>query len=311
MKKDGKRKERSPLKIVLIGLSIALLAVILGLIVFCYRVFSDVKATTGNMYQSVERENGIKKASLDELEPFSVLLLGVDTGALGRTEQGRSDTLIVAVVNPKEEQTTLVSVPRDTYTEIVGYGEMDKINHAYAFGGVSMSIATVEKLLDIPINYYATINMEGIEQLVDAVGGIWVDNQFSFTYDETEFPVGRQQLGGVQALQYVRMRYDDPDGDYGRQSRQRQLIKGLAKQGLSLDGLASYQEILSSLEQNMSTDITFDEVGVLVRKYRTTLGNIKLEQVHGEEYMQDNISYQQVPPEELARIQTLVKSQLN
>ena len=83
-------------------------------------------------------------------------------------------------VNPTEQSTTIVSIPRDTYTEIIGHNTRDKINHAYAFGGTEMAVASIESLLDIPIDYIATINMEGFENIVDAVGGISIVNELDF-----------------------------------------------------------------------------------------------------------------------------------
>ncbi|WP_142447385.1 LCP family glycopolymer transferase, partial [Escherichia coli] len=231
-------------------------------------------------------------------------------GSLGRSEQGRSDTIMVATVNPKQEKTVLVSLPRDTYAEIVGHNTMDKINHAYAFGGTAMTIATVEKLLDIPINYYVSINMQGVESLVDAVGEVEVSNPFAFTYEDTEFPKGPQRLDGSSALKYVRMRYDDPEGDYGRQARQRQVIKGILQQALSIKGISRYQEILSSLESTIKTDIPFNDLEVLARKYRSAFSTIESEQAKGEGFMQNEISYQRLSPEELARVQRLLKTEL-
>lgn len=95
--------------------------------------------------------------------------------------------MIVATVNPKNSQIKLVSIPRDTYVEIVGRSKKDKINHAYAFSGASMSIATVEKLLGISIDYYIEMNLKGLKELVDAVGGIEVNNPFSFFLKKLTF----------------------------------------------------------------------------------------------------------------------------
>lgn len=310
MKKRKSEGSTTRLKKTLIILSGIFLGIVLLLVAFGAKVFFDVKGTADQAYESVDRTHKPEKVDLKKQEPFSVLLLGVDSGGLGRTEQGRSDTLIVATVNPKTQETFLLSLPRDTYTEIVGYGTEDKINHAYAFGGTAMSIATVEKLLDIPIDYYAAINMEGIESLVDAVGGVEVDNSFAFTYEDTDFPEGVQTLDGKKALQYVRMRYDDPDGDYGRQARQRQLIIGIAKQALSIKGVTGYQKILSSLGKNVSTDISFNEVSLLIKNYRNAVGDINSGQIKGEGFMQDGVSYQRIEPEELERVQTILKDQL-
>ncbi|MBO0451212.1 LCP family protein [Candidatus Enterococcus murrayae] len=312
----GTKRRRAPnrkkqLKKILTVLVSTLLVLILLLTAVAAKVFYDVKSTTENAYEPIARAQRLKEIDLKQQEPFSVLLLGVDTGALGRSEQGRSDTIMVATVNPKTEKTVLVSLPRDAYAEIAGHGTMDKINHAYAFGGTAMTIATVEKLLDIPINYYVTINMQGIESLVDAVGEVEVSNPFAFTYEETEFPKGVQKLDGSNALKYVRMRYDDPEGDYGRQARQRQLIAGIVKNAISFKGLSSYQEILTSLGSNIKTDVHFSDLKLLTRKYRGAFSEIESEQAKGEGFTQDEISYQRLSSEELVRIQQLLKAQLN
>lgn len=123
------------------------------------------------------------------------MLLGLDTGGLGRTEQGRSDTMMVVTVNPKQKS-TIISLDRDIYTNIVGYGTVDKLNHAYAFGGVEMAMDSIEQLLDIPIDHYVTINLDGMEDLINAVGGIKVNNKIDFTLDGVHVPVGEQTLNG-------------------------------------------------------------------------------------------------------------------
>ena len=84
-------------------------------------------------------------------------------------------------VNPTEQSTKMISIPRDTLTELIGRDKKDKINHAYAFGGTAMAVTSIENLLDIPIDYVAMINMEGFESIVDAVGGISVTNEFRFS----------------------------------------------------------------------------------------------------------------------------------
>ena len=141
----NKRKRNGPnriiqMKKVLTILVTTLLVLILLLTAVAAKVFYDVKETTDEAYEPLARTQKLKTVDLKQQEPFSVLLLGVDTGSLGRSEQGRSDTIMVATVNPKQEKTVLVSLPRDTYAEIVGHNTMDKINHAYAFGGTAMTI---------------------------------------------------------------------------------------------------------------------------------------------------------------------------
>src|SRR5699024_63461 len=129
--------------------------------------------------------------------------------------------MIVMTLDPNNNQMQLVSIPRDSRTLIVGKGFQDKINHAYAFGGSEMSVATVENFLDIDLDYYVRMNMEGLAQLVDAVGGIMVNNDQQFSQSGYTFDTGKIQLDGDKALAYVRMRKQDPQGDVGRNDRQR------------------------------------------------------------------------------------------
>ena len=121
--------------------------------------------------------------------------------------------MIVLTVNPELKSVKMLSIPRDTRTEIVGHGTTDKINHAYAFGGIPMSMDTVENFLDIPIDYYLEINMESFNDIVNAVGGITVENNLDFTYENVHFAKGTITLDGESALKYSRMRYDNPNGD--------------------------------------------------------------------------------------------------
>ena len=278
------------------------------------KVYFDVKGSVDHTYESVERTEPAvardKEVDLKNQEAFSVLLLGIDTGDLGRTEQGRSDTMMVATVNPGDKKTTLVSIPRDTYVPIVGYGTEDKINHAYAFGGAAMSMDTVASYLDIPVDHYVAINMKGLKELVDAVGGITVGNDMEFTQDEYTFKHGQITLDGDMALSYSRMRYDDPRGDYGRQERQRTIVMGVVNKLLSMDGITKYQEVLSAVESNMKTDMTFDTMKTIALNYRDAFTNVKTEQMQGEGFMQDNISYQRVSDEELQRIQSILDQEL-
>ncbi|MGM0218760.1 LCP family glycopolymer transferase [Enterococcus sp. AZ126] len=298
-----------------------LLMTIFALFGIVVRAYYNIESAMNDTYEVAERKKNIINPPISRSEghsermsgsePFSILLLGVDTGALGRTEQGRSDTMIVATVNPSTKQSLLLSLPRDTYTEIVGHNTQDKINHAYAFGGAGMSMDTVEKLLDIPIDHYVTINMEGIMSLVDIVDGIEVNNPFEFNYQKTTFVKGKQQLDGKLALKYARMRYDDPNGDYGRQARQRQIITGIAHQMLSMKGVTNYKSILEVMSKQVKTDLSFQNIQTLVGDYRAAFETIKSDQMKGEGFMQDGISYQRIDQNELIRVQSELKALLN
>jgi len=288
---------------------------VIGIVGVAAKLYFDVSNSMQQTYESVERdrEDRLRENDVDlsQRDSFSVLLMGIDTGDLGRVEQGRSDTMMVATISPQDNQTTVVSIGRDSYVDIVGHGTTDKINHAYAFGGPAMAMDTVEKFLDIPIDHYVSINMAGLKELVDAVGGIEVNNEITFSQNGFDFAIGRTSLNGEQALAYSRMRYEDPNGDYGRQERQRKIVEGIVKKVLSFDGISQYQSILNAVESNMKTDMSFDDMRTLALNYRSAFQTIKQDQLQGEGFMQDGISYQRVSDEELARVQKELKTQLN
>lgn len=311
----AKRNKHSKAKKVWKTVFIVVLVLVLILVSIGTKFYFDVSKSVQDTYESVERQNKDnehareEKVDLEKQEPFSVLLLGIDTGDLGRTEQGRSDAIMVASVNPEQEKTTIVSIPRDTYVTIVGHGTDDKINHAYAFGGAAMSMDTVENFLQIPVDHYVSINMAGIKELVDAVGGVDIDNDLEFTFDNYTYKFGQIHLNGDQALGYIRMRYDD--SDYGRQGRQRKVVTAIAKQILSLEGATQYKSILNSMEDNMKTDMSFADMQKIALNYRDSFKHMNPLQMQGEGFMQDGVSYQRVSEDELASIQKTLQQQLN
>ena len=298
-----------------IGVLGVLLVLVIGVTAFATKIYFDVKGSVDKTYETVERqETGVSRkeeVNLKIKDSFSILLLGVDTGDLGRTETGRSDAIMVATVSPEDNKTQIVSIPRDTYMEIVGYGTFDKVNHAYAFGGPAMSMDSLEKYLDIPIDHYAAINLKGIQDLVDAVGGVTVNNDLAFAVDGTSFDIGQIELNGEEALAFVRMRYDDPRGDYGRQERQRIVIQGIMQKLISINSMTKYQSILNALSDNMSTDMDFGTMQTFALDYRDAFSTIQMDQLQGEGFMQDGVSYQRISDEEFARVQAELNDQMN
>ncbi|MBO0448176.1 LCP family protein [Enterococcus sp. MJM12] len=302
-------------KKIVLGIVGFILILTLAVVGIGAKVYMDLSGSVQKTYESVERQLDTKRKAeqknvIAEKKPFSVLLLGIDTGDLGRTEIGRSDTMMVAAVNPNAEKTLITSIPRDTYVDIVGRGTKDKINHAYAFGGAGMSMDTVEKYLDIPVDHYVAINMKGLKELVDAVGGITVTNDQKFSQDSYTFEYGKIQLNGDQALSFSRMRHEDPRGDYGRQERQRKIVEGVAKKLLTFDGVTRYKEVLDAMETNVKTDMSFDDMKKIAADYRSAFGKIQQDQMQGDGFMQDGISYQRVSQTELERVQTELKKTL-
>ena len=303
-----KPKKKKGLKIFLL----ILLVVFIALGLFVWKIYSDVAGTTEKIHKDVKTEE-VRESSIDisKKDPFSILLLGVDTGDLGRTEQGRSDTMMVMTVNPNVNKVTIVSIPRDTRTEIVGHGTTDKINHAYAFGGTAMSVNTVQEMLDIPIDYFVEVNMQGLQDIVNAVGGVQVTSPLTFSTEGYNFTEGvAVSLDGKAALAYSRMRYEDPTGDNGRQERQRQIIQATLEKVASLSTISNYQDILGSLENNMQTNLEFNDMVKIFNNYRSAAGNIQQEQLVASGTTIDGIYYGLVSDEEMNRVSSLLKEQL-
>ena len=263
------------------------------------------------IHEEVETVN-LREKEITDNDSFSVLLLGIDNGAYGRgTEVGRSDTMLVVTVNEKLGKTTIVSIPRDSYTEIVGYGTNDKINHAYAFGQEKMSINSVQNMLNIPIDYYVTVDMGGLMGLVDAVGGLDITPVLTFTYEGESFTEGvDRHVDGEAALRYARMRYDDPEGDMGRQKRQQYVIQKLVEKLLNITSVTRYEEILKTLENSVRTNFTLDKLLSVKNNYPKALKNFESDKISGSGTMIGGIYYFVVPEDERLRISNLLRENL-
>ena len=301
-----KKKKRKWLKVT----GIILLLLVIGIGIYLYTVWHSLSTAVNNMHEPIERQTSKRTdtLSLGDKEPFSVLMLGVDERD---GDSGRSDTMIVLTVNPDKKSVKMLSIPRDTRTEIVGHGTTDKINHAYAFGGVPMSMDTVENFLDIPIDYYMQINMEGCKDIVDSVGGVTVENDLDFTYEGDHFAKGPVNLNGEDALKFSRMRYDDPRGDFGRQLRQRLIIQAVIKEGASLNSLTNFDSIFEALSKNIKTNITFDEMIDIQSKYKAAASNIEQLTINGSGQTINKVWYLVVDDSEKTKIQNELKEHLD
>jgi polyisoprenyl-teichoic acid--peptidoglycan teichoic acid transferase len=282
---------------------------LIGVGIYAYSIYHHVKQTAEQMHEPVNHISDKRNApvSLNKQTPISILLIGVDER---KGDRGRADSLIVMTVNPSKKSIEMVSIPRDTRTEIIGKGKKDKINHSYAFGGVEMTMATVEHFLDIPIDYYIKVNMESFRDIVDAVGGVTVDNPFAFTYEGVTFPKGEITLNGEKALKYSRMRYDDPRGDFGRQDRQKQIIEAIIQKGAGFSSLTNYDEVLTAIGKNIKTNLTFDEMQEIQANYKEARHHIEQLHITGKGTKINGIYYLLVPEEERLAISNKLKEHL-
>ncbi|MET3317772.1 LCP family glycopolymer transferase [Peribacillus butanolivorans] len=306
MRSEHKKKKKKRKTFKIIGFT--LLILFIGGGAYAASVYQSlagaIQTMQGAAHKTDKRVDDIKFKSQD---PFSLLILGVDER---KNDKGRSDTMIVMTINPKQESIQLLSLPRDTRTEIIGKGTNDKMNHAYAYGGVNMSINTVEAYLDIPIDYYVKMNMEGFQDIVNAVGGVTVDNDMDLAYKGYSFKKGTIDLDGKEALIYSRIRKEDPRGDYGRQMRQRQVIQAVMKKGSSLSTLTNYDDIFEALGKNVETNLSFNEMLSIQKNYKSSLKKIEQYTLEGDNQKVDGVWYNIVSEETKLEAQNRVKTHL-
>ncbi|MGP4116120.1 LCP family protein [Levilactobacillus zymae] len=271
---------------------LGLFILLIGGGIYGWRAYHAAQNTFTQTYRALPSKPS--DTTITSGKPFAVLLLGTDTGALGRHDVGRTDTMIVATINPKQQTAKLTSIPRDTLVNIWGSKQDDeKINAAYPLYGPATTIKTVEHLVNIPIHYYVLLNMGGLEKMINAVGGVTVTPPLTFHYEQANVVKGHKiHLNGAQALAYSRMRDDDPLGDYGRQARQRQVIKALVLKEAGLSSLPRYQSVLNSLQSNMQTNLSFKDLIWLRTKYGHTSRHIKSQTLQGQPATINGIDYQ-------------------
>ncbi|MDR1825387.1 MAG: LCP family protein [Bifidobacteriaceae bacterium] len=198
--------------------------------------------------------------------PFVVYISGIDTfGSIDLTS--RSDVNILVVINPAEHRILLVNTPRDYYVQLHGTtGVKDKLTHAGIYG-IQMSIDTLEDLYDISIDYYVRINFSSLVKIVNTVGGIDVESEYSFTskYGHYWFSQGVNHLNGDQALGFARERYAFGGGDRVRGENQQRVIKALITKAMEPQNLANYSDILASIEGAIQMTVPMEEISALVR----------------------------------------------
>lgn len=289
----------------LVGSLFVLVLVIVGSAY--YAVHKTMNKMNTPLVEGTNREDNVQNM-VSNKDPFSVLLLGVDER---ENDNGRSDTMIVITVNPEKKSMKMLSIPRDTKTEIIGYDLEDKINHAYAYGGVPMAMATVENFLDIPLDYYVFINMEGFLEIIDTLGGVTIQNDMELTYNSYHFPEGEVTLNGEEALIFTRIRYEDPRGDFGRQIRQRQVIEAVLKKASSPTTLLKATDMLEVVGDNVRMNFSMKELLQLqgiYKKMDNTIEQLAFEEGTGTRI--NNIWYYIPNEEELEKIQTELKEHL-
>ncbi|WP_295568531.1 LCP family protein [uncultured Holdemanella sp.] len=258
--------------------------------------YADFDNNTRVVYQtSYKVENTDKAIAVDDItsKPFNVLISGSDTRG-GFDENGRSDVIMVATVNPKSHTILLTSVPRDYYVTTACdaadgcmQGALDKITHT-GIHGTNTTKRTVEHLLGIEINYTFKVGFDAVTELVDAVGGVDVTVAPGYAVSNfnalSGFSVheGVNHLNGEQALAYARERYSYTEGDRQRTKNQQQVLMGIVTKVTSPAVITNYASIMDAMSNTFSTTMSNEELSSLI-KYQIN-NNLKWKM---EQYMVD------------------------
>ncbi|MCR4442623.1 MAG: LCP family protein [Peptococcaceae bacterium] len=210
---------------------------------------------------SEKRGQGGESGAKPEFDRFNVLVLGLD-GRQGVND--RADTIILASLDGEKKEAQLLSIPRDTRVRIKG--SWDKVNAAYAYGGVELTKKTLSDFLDVEIDRYVLADFKSLVKLVDELGGIEVDVpvRMYVPLEGIDLQPGRQHLNGEQVLAYTRFR-GTSEGDIGRVKRQQQVITLLAEKVLKAQNLAKLPQFISIFQKDVKTDLTVKEMGALAR----------------------------------------------
>ena len=284
-----KSKKRKVLKVILI-IFIVLVVIVAAI---AAAGFTYIYSMLGKMDQEEIDLNAISidNAVADELSNYrNIALFGIDSRSDDYGRGNRSDCIIIASINKKTNEVKLVSVYRDTYLLLTGRN-LDKVTHAYSYGGAELAVSTLNANLDLNIEEYVTVNFDAVVDAVDALGGITLE----ITSDEVKYinnyidennrvtghnsshitTAGTYKLDGVQALAYSRIRYTS-GGDYKRTERMRTVLEAMLKKAKSLS-ISQLVNFVNIMLPKISTNISSTEIIGLA----PTLMNIDISESNG------------------------------
>ncbi len=264
------------------------------LIYLTVTLYTSLFSLTGTAVKALSTATLLPSDELPGDSPVTFLLFGIDSGEwVGGTYRegtGRADTIVLIQADPLSQEAALLSIPRDTLVEIPGRSGDDKINHAYAFGKVSLLVETVEQFTGVPVDHYIGLNYRAFKDIVDLLGGVEFEVDRAISCRGLRLEPGLQRLDGDAAFALVSFRHE-PMGDISRVLRQQRFIKvvaGSARQS-TFDQLFY---IMLAAWENVDTDITVPAALALSRQLSgITEESMVMEIVPGWFYNRGGVSY--------------------
>jgi len=274
-KHDAEKKKTSALKIIGIIFLVILILLVIAAGIGLGFVYS--KLDKMNVEEIDETAIGIDDTIKVKLSKYrNIALFGIDSRADDYGLGNRSDCIIIASLNQETNDIKLISVYRDTYMQVESNGKqiLDKVTHAYSYGGAQNALKALNTNLDLNITEYVTVNFDAVIAAVDAMGGVIIDidsselkyindyitatSQSSGIKSKSITKTGRQTLDGVQAVAYSRIRYTE-GGDYKRTERMRTVIEAMLNKAKTLS-LGKLNELVDTVLPRISTNIKGNEI---------------------------------------------------
>lgn len=221
-----------------------------GLIIIIFLFLQGYESTKNAQSKQTIPFNGEEAPDQNDL---NILIIGTDSRG---EDRGRSDSLMVAHYDQKRKQPKLISIMRDSYVDIPGYGK-DKINAAYSYGGIELVRKTLKENFDLPIEYYVTINFDHFKEAIDNLfpKGVTIDAEKDLDLDQVFIKAGKQKMDGNTLLQYSRFR-EDEEGDFGRIRRQQQVLSAISQQVTNVTSLSKLPKTTGKLLGYVDTNLS-------------------------------------------------------
>ena len=242
--------------------------------------------------QNTGKESKATQEKIKAKKPISIAIFGVDSDVEREADNmgQRTDTLLIASINPEKKETKLISIPRDMSSDIPGVEGNEKIAHAYAYGGPKVAMDTIRQNLDVPIDSYVTVDMDGFQKMIDIFDGVNVTSNATFNYNGSSFKEGKKEnLSGDSALNYVRSRKEEgAGGDEGRTARQRQVIDALAQSARESSSIFKLNKILKVSEKNVKTNLNVADLKSLYSGYKEAVQSMDKMSIDGENLIESD-----------------------
>lgn len=245
-------------------------------------------------------ENMDSKNILKDTDRVNVLIVGVDAMDPKNSNGARTDTMMLATFDPVTMEVGIISIPRDTRTVIRGRSGKDKINHAYAYGGIDLTMKAVKDLLGIDVPYYVKIDYKALEKVVDDLGGVDInvpiDMKYSDPYADPPLKInlkkGMQRLDGEKAMQFVRFRKGYANQDLGRINAQHDFLMALVDKILSPQIIIKLPKLINTFYTYVDTNMSLPTITSYAMKGRKIdFNHIKMYTIPGEPKLMSGVWY--------------------